>query len=167
MAKRVAARPADQSRASGKPIWIEHSIDNGIAQARWLSEDERALLTRRIAEEDASVEVHPSMLAVFADRRVWLMGVIYFACAVAQYGLTFWLPVLLQAAGVEGVLRIGALTANLIGSYNDVPFGSMHTGGANFGLGDGSVRFVRQGVSATTWAAANDPRDGRVAGSDW
>jgi hypothetical protein len=35
------------------------------------------------------------------------------------------------------------------------------------GLGDGSVRFVSQSVSATTWANACDPRDGNVLGSDW
>jgi prepilin-type N-terminal cleavage/methylation domain-containing protein len=42
-----------------------------------------------------------------------------------------------------------------------------HTGGINVGLGDGSVRFVRQGITPATWAAANDPRDGLVLGSDW
>jgi prepilin-type N-terminal cleavage/methylation domain-containing protein len=44
---------------------------------------------------------------------------------------------------------------------------SGHTGGMNVCLGDGSVRFVNQGVSATTWANACDPRDGNVLGSDW
>jgi prepilin-type N-terminal cleavage/methylation domain-containing protein len=44
---------------------------------------------------------------------------------------------------------------------------SGHTGGMNVGLGDGSVRFVSQGVSATTWANACDPHDGNALGSDW
>jgi prepilin-type N-terminal cleavage/methylation domain-containing protein len=44
---------------------------------------------------------------------------------------------------------------------------SSHTGGMNCGLGDGSVRFVSQGVSATTWANACDPRDGNMLGTDW
>src|SRR4051812_18897971 len=44
---------------------------------------------------------------------------------------------------------------------------SPHTGGINVGLGDGSVRFVAQGVTANTWWAALT-RDGReVLGSDW
>jgi prepilin-type N-terminal cleavage/methylation domain-containing protein len=42
-----------------------------------------------------------------------------------------------------------------------------HTGGINVGLGDGSVRFVRQGISQATWNTVNDPRDGGVPGSDW
>jgi prepilin-type N-terminal cleavage/methylation domain-containing protein len=44
---------------------------------------------------------------------------------------------------------------------------SSHTAGMNVGLGDGSVRFVSQGISATTWAIACDPRDGMPLGSDW
>jgi prepilin-type N-terminal cleavage/methylation domain-containing protein len=44
---------------------------------------------------------------------------------------------------------------------------SPHTAGIMVGLGDGSVRFVSQGVSPTTWAHACDPQDGQVLGSDW
>jgi prepilin-type N-terminal cleavage/methylation domain-containing protein len=44
---------------------------------------------------------------------------------------------------------------------------SPHTGGIVVGLGDGSVRFVAQGISATTWALACDPRDGSPLPSDW
>jgi hypothetical protein len=44
---------------------------------------------------------------------------------------------------------------------------SGHTAGMNAGLGDGSVRFLSQGVSATTWANALTPAGGEVLGSDW
>ena len=36
---------------------------------------------------------------------------VYFCCVVGQYGLTFWMPTLIKAAGVQGVLRIGFFTA--------------------------------------------------------
>jgi prepilin-type N-terminal cleavage/methylation domain-containing protein len=42
-----------------------------------------------------------------------------------------------------------------------------HVGGILVGLGDGSVRVVRGGISANTWAAACDPRDNVPLGSDW
>jgi prepilin-type N-terminal cleavage/methylation domain-containing protein len=44
---------------------------------------------------------------------------------------------------------------------------SPHTAGINVGLGDGSVRFVTQGISGTTWWAAVTPTGGEVLASDW
>ncbi|HEY7156449.1 MAG TPA: DUF1559 domain-containing protein [Gemmataceae bacterium] len=44
---------------------------------------------------------------------------------------------------------------------------SGHTNGTNVGLGDGSVRFISQGITAVTWARACDPRDGNALGLDW
>jgi prepilin-type N-terminal cleavage/methylation domain-containing protein len=44
---------------------------------------------------------------------------------------------------------------------------SPHTAGINAGLGDGSVRFVSQGVSGQTWWFALTPAGGEVLGSDW
>jgi prepilin-type N-terminal cleavage/methylation domain-containing protein/prepilin-type processing-associated H-X9-DG protein len=44
---------------------------------------------------------------------------------------------------------------------------SPHTGGINVGMGDGSVRFVAQGISGTTWYHACTPQGGEVLGSDW
>jgi len=44
---------------------------------------------------------------------------------------------------------------------------SGHDHGLNVCLGDGSVRYVNIGITASTWAAANDPRDGAVLGPDW
>jgi D-galactonate transporter len=86
-------------------------LDNGIRAARWLTDAEKTLLERHVDAEAAALPAHGSIRAVFADRRVWWMCLIYFACAVGQYGLTFWMPVLIQTAGVSGVLEIGVLTA--------------------------------------------------------
>jgi prepilin-type N-terminal cleavage/methylation domain-containing protein len=44
---------------------------------------------------------------------------------------------------------------------------SPHTAGMNVGLGDGSVRFLSQGLSAQTWASALTPAGGEVFGDDW
>jgi prepilin-type N-terminal cleavage/methylation domain-containing protein len=44
---------------------------------------------------------------------------------------------------------------------------SPHTAGMNVGLGDGSVRFLSNGISGTTWWTAIVPNDGLVLGSDW
>jgi len=44
---------------------------------------------------------------------------------------------------------------------------SPHTGGINVAMGDGSVHFVSQGVSPTTWWYAITPAAGDILGSDW
>jgi prepilin-type N-terminal cleavage/methylation domain-containing protein/prepilin-type processing-associated H-X9-DG protein len=44
---------------------------------------------------------------------------------------------------------------------------SPHTGGMNVSLGDGSVRFLGQGMSATTFWIAMVPNDGLPMPSDW
>jgi D-galactonate transporter len=91
-------------------------LDNGIRSAKWLNDEEKALLERRLAEDSAHIEPHGSLGAVLADRRVALMCAIYFTIVMGQYGLTFWMPTLIQAAGVSGTLKIGMFTA--------VPYGA-------------------------------------------
>jgi prepilin-type N-terminal cleavage/methylation domain-containing protein/prepilin-type processing-associated H-X9-DG protein len=44
---------------------------------------------------------------------------------------------------------------------------SPHTGGINVALGDGSVRFLSQGISNTTFFNATTPNGGEVLGNDW
>ncbi len=44
---------------------------------------------------------------------------------------------------------------------------SPHTGGINAAMGDGSTRFVAQGISGTTWYWACTPNSGEVLGPDW
>jgi prepilin-type processing-associated H-X9-DG protein len=44
---------------------------------------------------------------------------------------------------------------------------SRHTGGVNVTLGDGSVRFVHDSISPTTWAAVGTRTGGEVPGDNW
>ncbi len=86
-------------------------LDDGIRSARWLSESEKQLLEAGIARETQHKAAHASLRAVFADRRIWLVTLIYFCCVMGQYGLTFWLPTLVKTAGISGVFKIGVYTA--------------------------------------------------------
>jgi prepilin-type N-terminal cleavage/methylation domain-containing protein/prepilin-type processing-associated H-X9-DG protein len=57
-------------------------------------------------------------------------------------------------------------TANLIAPYNDLPFGSMHSGGMNAGMGDGSVRFFRQSISMSTYRSIASRKGGEAVTLD-
>jgi prepilin-type N-terminal cleavage/methylation domain-containing protein len=61
----------------------------------------------------------------------------------------------------------GMQTANLIAPFNDMPFGSMHTGGMMACFGDGSVRFLRQSLSMTTYRALGSRDGGEVLANDF
>jgi prepilin-type N-terminal cleavage/methylation domain-containing protein/prepilin-type processing-associated H-X9-DG protein len=54
----------------------------------------------------------------------------------------------------------GAVVAYKINGNNEKTFGSFHTGGANFVMGDGSVRFVRDTISTVAWLAAGTRNGG-------
>ena len=90
-------------------------LDNGIRQAKWLSEPEKQALEQEIAADQKGTESKHSIGAIFGDRRVWLMCLIYFCFVMGQYGLTFWMPTLIKATGVTGNLDIGLFSA--------IPFG--------------------------------------------
>ena len=86
-------------------------LDNGIRSAKWLSDAEKSFLEERIAQDRSAAAPHASLAHVFSDRRLWLLCLIYFCCVMGHYGLTFWMPALVQSAGVSGTLRIGLFTA--------------------------------------------------------
>jgi nitrate/nitrite transporter NarK len=86
-------------------------LDNGIRSAKWLNEREKQVLEGVLAHDDSHKVEHPSLRALFADYRIWWMSLIYFTAVMGQYGLTFYMPTLIKAAGVKGVFQIGLLTA--------------------------------------------------------
>ena len=90
-------------------IWY---LDNNIRSAKWLSESEKQLLERNIARENATKESgHTTLRQLFSDPRIIKMAMICFCTVMGQYGLTFWLPTLIQQSGVQGAFKIGMLTA--------------------------------------------------------
>ena len=87
-------------------------LDNSIAGAKWLSQSEKTALEAEMARERATqVRGVEDGSSAFKDPRIWLMCMIYFCFVMGQYGLTFWMPTLIKAAGVTGNLKIGALSA--------------------------------------------------------
>ena len=85
-------------------------LPNSISAASWLSREEKQLLEENIAGENVGKEDH-ALSGVFGNLRVWLMAAIYFCCMMGLYGIGFYLPTLIKAAGVKDALNVGLLTA--------------------------------------------------------
>lgn len=85
-------------------------LKDRIADASWLSDDERSLLARNIAAEEAQKEDR-SALSVMGSGRVWLMAAIYFGFVMGLYGTSFWQPTIIRALGFEDTFEIGLISA--------------------------------------------------------
>ena len=91
-------------------IVVFFMLDDRIANASWLSPEEKQLLQRNIGAEDAGKE-EPPLGAVLASARVWLMSLIYLSFVMGLYGVSFWLPTIIKATGVTDAFSIGLLSA--------------------------------------------------------
>ncbi|MBS6360355.1 MFS transporter [Burkholderia sp.] len=91
-------------------VLVFFALDDRIAKATWLTDDEKALLERNIDAEEATKE-DPSLGTVMSSPRVWLMALIYFSFVMGLYGIGFWLPTIIKATGVTDAFAIGLLSA--------------------------------------------------------
>ncbi len=85
-------------------------LDDSIAQARWLPEEERALLIRNVRDQQGGAD-HPTILATLKSPQVILFSALYFCLVMGLYGISFWLPQLIRTMGVQEPGRIGLLSA--------------------------------------------------------
>ncbi|EXU65719.1 MFS transporter [Streptomyces sp. PRh5] len=86
-------------------------LDDGVRDAKWLTDEEKAVVERAVAEDGAHRAVHGRVLDAFREPRVWLMCLIYFCFVMGQYALTFWMPTFVESTGIDGNLAIGVLSA--------------------------------------------------------
>ncbi|MDQ0753333.1 D-galactonate transporter [Streptomyces africanus] len=86
-------------------------LDNSVRAAKWLTDEEKVVVERAIAEDAAHQTVHGRVWDAFREPKVWLMCLIYFCFVMGQYALTFWMPTFIESTGIEGNLAIGLLSA--------------------------------------------------------
>ena len=85
------------------------ALDNGIAEARWLTREEKIVLQQNVDRDGQDKPSH-SLRDGFTSPRVWQLCGIYFFFIMGLYGVGFWLPTLIKGAGVADPLTIGLLT---------------------------------------------------------
>jgi D-galactonate transporter len=84
-------------------------LDDKISAAKWLSAEEKSQLEKGLANESGHIEVH-SASGAFTNRRVWVLCLCYFGIVMGLYGISFWLPTLIKASGVNDAFNVGLLT---------------------------------------------------------
>lgn len=85
-------------------------LTDKIEDARWLSEDERKVLRTNIDKEAHGKHLHRLMDGL-KDAKIWLLSFIYLFFTMGLYGVSFWLPTLIQASGIQDSMHLGLLTA--------------------------------------------------------
>ena len=87
-------------------FWLEDRVKN----AQWLTPQERELIARDIAAEEAA-KPDGNLRQVLTDGKVWLCAFIYFAIVSGLYGVTFWLPTIIKELGIADPLQVGLIGA--------------------------------------------------------
>lgn len=96
--------------AVGLGVAALYWLDDRIADARWLSSEEKQLLAANIAADNAH-KTHTTALTGLRDARVWLLAAVYFCLVSGLYGINFWLPTIVKGLGIDDVTTIGLVSA--------------------------------------------------------
>jgi MFS transporter, ACS family, tartrate transporter len=83
------------------------------AEAKWLTEAEREVLTDAIALESKVKQEHgpASMWQGLTDRRILLASAFTFFCICVNFGTVFWLPQIIKSFGQVSNMEVGLLSA--------------------------------------------------------
>ena len=91
-------------------FWVIYYLDSSIAEAKWLSDEEKQLLEHNVLAEDQHKTEH-RLADAFRSGKVWVLCGIYFTLMIGLYGIAFWLPTIVKAFGIKGYLGVGLITA--------------------------------------------------------
>src|SRR5262249_19809034 len=88
-------------------------LPNGPKAATWLSTEEKEWIEGKLAAEHAHVlqHGHVSLCGAIGSGRVWTLSFIYFSVIVSFYGISLWLPQIVQSFGGISDLVVGFLSA--------------------------------------------------------
>ena len=91
-------------------VYVLFRLPDRFGDVRWLSDAEKAHLEAALAAE-SQAKPKLRLSALLTNGRVWLLVVIYFVYNCSLYATSFWLPTLVETAGVNGSLSIGLVSA--------------------------------------------------------
>jgi MFS family permease len=91
-------------------LWVIYYLDSSIEEAKWLTVEEKVLLTNNLIAEDKHKTEH-RLADAFKSGKVWMLCAIYFTLMIGLYGIAFWLPTIVKAFGIKGYFKVGLITA--------------------------------------------------------
>jgi MFS transporter, ACS family, tartrate transporter len=88
-------------------------LPDGPEQARWLSPDEKAWITFRLENEreEKRDRGHSTLRGALRSGHVWRLALIYFAVIMSFYGISLWLPQIVQSFSGLSDLLVGFVSA--------------------------------------------------------
>lgn len=90
-------------------------LNDGIAQARWLTAQEKLLLRADLKEDERQrregANTPDSFASVLRNGHVWMLGVVYFCIQMGVYAINFWLPTIVKSLGFASTLMVGWVSA--------------------------------------------------------
>jgi ACS family tartrate transporter-like MFS transporter len=82
------------------------------SEATWLTAEERGWLAREMHAEHAdTAHAIVTLRGALTSARLWIVSLPYFAIVIAFYGITFWLPQIVQRSSGLGSATVVLLTA--------------------------------------------------------
>ena len=82
------------------------------ADAKWLTADERSWLAKEMdAEHAQTAGAHLTFRAAARSGVLWAMSSVYLCVVIAFYGITFWLPQIVQSISTLGSAMVVLLSA--------------------------------------------------------
>jgi MFS transporter, ACS family, tartrate transporter len=91
-------------------------LPNGPAKAKWLSNEEKDFVQKRIEEDVRMSEgkAHLRLRDAFTSGRIWLLCFIYFLLTVGIYGYEMWLPSIIK--------EFSGFSYSIVGLINGIPY---------------------------------------------
>ena len=83
---------------------------NGPGDAKWLSGEEKRIVTVALAADGPVSVGHSGFSEAFANPRVYILGLIFFTNFCGVYTFSFWLPTIVKSLGVTDLTILGWLT---------------------------------------------------------
>jgi len=88
-------------------------LPNDPKAAAWLSAEEKEWIERKLAAEHAQVlqHGHVSFRGALGSGRVWTLSFIYFSVIISFYGISLWLPQIVQSFSGMSDVMVGFVSA--------------------------------------------------------